>query len=539
MYKFAYKIFSITLAIFFVSGSAFALNAEFKNTLMKIEVIKTSEANYNIDLYTKNKFSEPVKVIKKSDLNYYVLLPETKNESNRTITQGVDIRNISTNVYPYAGQDVNNGYVKININTTKPINFKVNVKNPVAAATIDTKVAQAILEEKQENKIEKKQTTQVQKKNSDFSISKKQEPVKKETTIKKEPVQKYEPPKIEDAVAQEVERYREETIQEVDQELANLEKELPLLQNQELINKEDLREIEQITYGKKKNSCFCEKIKNFKNKLSNKLTQYGFNLTNILLLFLALIFAPIVIFAISMKKEKNQVHIKRKIELNDALYQAEKTEEELQEQKNDGQFFIFDKNIKQTGFCDPATSAIKRNYELSSYEPELRNKYNRNHPFRKNNENEYDIIQKILKEDSFIDLPNGSFEQQVRTAKLKTDATPKNKISTEKAPIEPKKEEVKKEVVQNIEPIVLSNVEIAPQRGFMLVSYNDNINLLGYIFDDVFALYDFKQTKLEKYDIKYRLSEKDDKTARFIVKVDNVKVLIAVNKTQMALEVVL
>ena len=33
---------------------------------------------------------------------------------------------------------------------------------------------------------------------------------------------------------------------------------------------------------------------------------------------------------------------------------------------------------------------------------------------------------------------------------------------------------------------------------------------MGYIFDDVFPLYNFKRAKLENYDIKFRLSEKDD-----------------------------
>ena len=99
------------------------------------------------------------------------------------------------------------------------------------------------------------------------------------------------------------------------------------------------------------------------------------------------------------------------------------------------------------------------------------------------------------------------------------------------------KPEPKKEV--ELEPNVLSSVEIAPSRGFMCVSYNDNISLIGYIFDDVFALYNFKATKLENYDIKYRISEKDEKSACFIVKVDKTKMLIRVTKSAMIMEVLL
>ena len=109
-------------------------------------------------------------------------------------------------------------------------------------------------------------------------------------------------------------------------------------------------------------------------------------------------------------------------------------------------------------------------------------------------------------------------------------------ISPANTPIKPQKAQERKEIA---EPTVLSSVEIAPERGFMCVSYNDNINLMGYIFDDVFALYNFKVPRLENYDIKFRLSEKDDKTAKFIVKVGNTKMLIKITKSSMNLEVLL
>ena len=134
MYKFTYRVICGVLALLFFNNFAFGIESEYKNALMKIELIKTADGAYSVDLYTKNSFSQPVKVIKKSDLNYYILLPETKNETVKALAQGTEIRSVSTNVYPYAGQDVNNGYVKININTTKPIDFRVNVKNPSAAA---------------------------------------------------------------------------------------------------------------------------------------------------------------------------------------------------------------------------------------------------------------------------------------------------------------------------------------------------------------------------------------------------------------------
>ena len=83
-------------------------------------------------------------VTKKSDLNYYILLPETKDISTKTLANSNDIRTISTDSYQYAGMDkLNNGYTKRNINTTKPINFNVNIKSIADAktATTEDKVA--------------------------------------------------------------------------------------------------------------------------------------------------------------------------------------------------------------------------------------------------------------------------------------------------------------------------------------------------------------------------------------------------------------
>ena len=541
MYKFAFKFFSIILAVFLINSSAFAINAEYKNSLMKIEIIKVADADYNLNLYTKSKFIEPIKIIKKNDLNYYVLLPETKNESVRTITQGTEIKNVSTNVYSYAGQDVNNGYIKINIDTTKPINFRINIKNSVAAAAVSSQIAKAILEEKEVNIPLEKPQVQAQKKNPDLAKSKKNELIKMcapKKELPKAPIVQQEQIRIEEAVQKEVEKYREETLLEVNEELASLEEQYA---SKEILRADELSDIEKIANGDKKKSCICEKFGVLRDKISAKLAQYGIEFEGIGILLTLVAIVLVFAFLYFTKKDKRQPRLKTKAELEES-FSSEQNEDGSSEVKNDGQYFVFDNNIKQTGFCDPATSAIKRNYELSSYEPELKNKYNRNLSFKKNATNEYDIIQKILKEDTIIDLPNGSFEQQVRTGQLKLQNQQKQVKPTEtpvqkqEKPQQPKKETV---VQQDSEPIVLSSVEIAPQRGFMLVSFNNNINLVGYIFDDVFALYNFKQPKLEKYDIKYRLSEKDDKVARFIVKVGDVKILVAVSKASMKLEVIL
>lgn len=533
MYKFTKKVLFGVLGLSLFNSVAFGIEAEFKNSLMKIELNKANENAYIVNLYTKNNFIEPIKIIKKSDLNYYILLPETKNESTRITGFGTDIRNISTNVYPYAGQDVKNGYVKINIDTTKPLDFKINIKNFESDKKTLNESAIASSEASKANK--KEVVTSAQKKNSISSIDKNvqlkpKKPVKKEDSeiLTKNTV------KIEEAVRQEIERVRQEALIPQQEILEEYEQDFDdaIQENVEeniTPTGEELNELKQIAgeevLQNKKDNCLLRK------KIANKLAQYGISLKEFACMLLALLLSLIFMIKVLAKKTI-KVGIKNKVDLIEKETRPSFQLRQKEEVKNDGQYFVFDKNVKQIGFCDPALDVVNKNYELSSYEPELKNKYERTENFsNKTNANEYDIIQKILKEDTFIDLPaNVSPIKKVNVQKPKIQQ--QAKIEQSKA----KKQEPKQ---QTTEPQVLSSVEIAPERGFMCVLYNDNISLIGYIFDDVFPLYNFKTQKLENYDIKFRLSEKDDKHAHFIVKIANTKMLIRVSKSQMVMEVLL
>lgn len=543
MYKFTNKIILGVLGLLFLNNLAFGIDSEYKNSLVKVELKKASEGLYSVDLYTKTKYQEPVKVIKKSDLNYYILLPETKNETVRTTSSGTEIRSVSTKLFQYAGENVNNGYVKIDISTTKPMNFKVNVRDINVLQTLQAqdKVAKTEVNEA----VETIQTIeQVEKKNSDFSNFKKAKPIK-ETLKEKITSPKKELPKItiEDVVKQEVDKVRQEQIQRLEEiEKQSAEFIDDDFQNEEILSKEDIEEIEKIAKDSKKRDTtpiFLAKFETLKDKIFKTSALYGIDLGNFILSGVVILLVLLFLFVLLFAKKPALKKCSSTSNLNEKENKKPKIVSKKQEVKNDGQYFVFDKNIKQTGFCDPATTAIKRNYELSSYEPELKNKYSRsnNQTFAKHvskrPDSEYDIIQKILKEDTFIDIPSNGFVQVPKVPQKQEEVQ------------QPKKEEEIKEIIkeestaEQIEPTVLSSVEIAPQRGFMCVSYKDTIRLLGYIFDDVFALYNFKAPRLQSYDIKYRLSEKDDKSAHFIVKVDSTKMLVKVTKSAMDMEVLL
>ncbi len=564
--------FLISLFVLFVlSNCAYSINLEYKNSLSKVELARVSDDSYTINLYTSKKYLDPVKVIKKNDLSYYILLPETKNASSVVNAQSSDIRNVTTNSYPYAGQDVNNGYTKINITTTRPVNFNINIKNSfsesVSKNTSQTKIAKAPLPTE----------TQVQKKNlQNFQPVKVEESVQK-ISKKPEIIQKKEEPKTKKITQNTKPKNETKTIEpkpvlqkaildnKTTKQIEDIKPEQENKQVEEKFTTEELdndfdsalnvapevvEDVEFDSSYREKISLFSKakrKTSRILNKIDSVLADSNVTLANIL----CMLISGIVVFFVALfaltRKQKPNPKLKSKYELQDKKVQPKKTKKTT----NNGQYFVFDKNVRQTVFSDPTSSAIKRNYELSSYDPELNNyeKFNKTRQKETSKQSDYDIIQKILREDNIIDVSSGEYDvidntigakQPKKEREILTKQMEKEEVNLKQPDIVTSpivKEEMKVEL-QN-EPIVLSKVEIAPEKGFMCVSYNENISLVGYIFDDVFALYNFKCPKLENYEIKYRMTDKDEFGTNFIVKVENIKVLVNVAKSSMKLQVVM
>lgn len=606
------KVLMSLFTLLVLSNCTLAINLEYKNSLSKVELSRVSDDSYNINLYTSKKYTDPVKIIKKNDLNYYILLPETKNSSGIISSAYSDIRSVSTDSYPYAGQDVNNGYTKINITTTKPVNFNVNVKNSasnsVSYAAKAAKLTQAPVPN--ENQVQKKNSENIPQAKKDLTSSKTnaatkpavklEKTVKKETVAQKQPVnvnktrlqskveakpeQKSEAkpskqekqkvkPVLEKAIInnslqnnqpkEQVNEQPSEIIQEeskeqkpqVSEEIINDFESVLKSENQQ----EDTSyntEIEQNGFQKYL-PVIKSKFKAVINKVNDIADNLGVSLGNLAFMLFSGIFAFFAVLFILTRKQKPAPKIKNRIDLLD----GKATIKSKTKNNDDDKYFILDKNIKQVVFSDPASSAINRNYELSTYDPELKN-YERlkaSKLSKEKQDSEYDIIQKILREDSLIDISSGEYDvidsskvsyqpdkgREILTKQLekeKTEAaieteTKANTKQTEIVTSPIAKEEMK--ITLQDEPTVLSKVEIAPEKGFMCVSYNENISLVGYIFDDVFALYNFKCSKLENYDIRYRLTDKDEYGVNFIVKVDKAKILVRVAKSSMKLQVVL
>lgn len=654
----------VSLAILLaLPNVATALDSEYKNSLTKVELKQTSSETCDVNLYLQKKTSVPVKVIKKSDLSYYILLPETKNASTST-QSGSDIRSVFTNSYKYAASDVNNGYTKISINTTKPINFNITVKSsseasnssaasavkqtnqPVAAAAkVPTETQKPALVEKKNTDFQEKDKTavkqavtqplvkvpqtkatqialvpqaqtnkmpQAQTNKTPQTVNKlpqaaakqlqaqttkpvqvintkttaaqqkpadkpqvnlkpakpvanqaakqplKQE-IKQETKKEVKPVQKPAvkqtnpeniPGLIQNSTQQNTQKPAEQPKAEVKPEpkqepIENIENDdFETFENAALDNFDSKDNLEEdTTYHQ---SYDFNSVSLLKDRIMYKIDEYGLSINDLLFMFFAGLFSIIALFFIFKRPKQAAAKLASKKDLINKLDKTEtfvpkKTKVEVTS-ADTGKYFIFDKNIKQTAIVSPAESEPPKNYELTTYDPDLDLENN----IKEQNdeqETEYDIIQKILKEDTSVELEPDEFpvkdEVESHKEQHKTTTTSSNSSAVVTSPIKQQQEqtELEKESkpINPNEPVVLSNVEIAPERGFMCISYNNNINLMGYIFDDVFAIYNFKASELDNYDIQFRLSDRDNKGSNYIIKVADTKVIARVTKSQMNL----
>lgn len=120
------KIFLVLCAFLALALGVSAVDNEFKNMLINIDVDKISENAYKIDLLTQVPYVDEVKVVKKSDYHYYILLAETYS---KPISKKIgDINPLEVQLFPYVEQGLSNGYTKITFNTTRPLDFTVSLK---------------------------------------------------------------------------------------------------------------------------------------------------------------------------------------------------------------------------------------------------------------------------------------------------------------------------------------------------------------------------------------------------------------------------
>ena len=264
---------------------------------------------------------------------------------------------------------------------------------------------------------------------------------------------------------------------------------------------------------------------------------------------------------IILSKKQSQPKLKNKtelIDLDELVSEKEKKKAKKKESnKNSGKYFVFENNVKQTELTIPAEAAENKNFELVTYDPDLRE----SKEVVSKEEDDLDIIQKILKDDDFVDsklskeaseeTPAQAPASEAALTEIQQALAVEQTTTQETAPEPVKqnenitspigKEHVQKEDISDLElePELLATYNISPEQGFMFISYNNNVNLMGFIYDDVFVLHNYKTSKLENYDLQFRLVDKDETSKVYIVKTQKVKLLVKATKSSMNTEIIL
>ena len=575
------KFLLILLGIVTLNLCAFAIESDFKNSLLKVDYVKTGNDSYNIRLFTQKPYGEPIKVIKKTNTSYYILLPETFHSVGSVAPFG-DIKSTEVKLFPYAGQDLNNGYTKISIYTSKPLNIKtqLNSSTKSVAPSINAKdlakldsafnknqtsneqaqrqtqikaqqeaqrqaqlkaqqareaaqkaeaQRQAQLKAQQEAQRQAQARAQAQKE----AQLKAQQEAQRQAQLKaqqaREAAQKAEAQRQAQIKAQqareaaqkaEAQRQAQLKAQQEAQRQAQLKAQQEAQQNTQETSKTNSNNLQVSqeaaqAYYRKQGQGSSEEKKSQTESDINKAPQ-DINTENV-------VTQDIV----------NPQDIEKIPEISEKINQKSYTKII----KNKLSFF----KPYYYVICDNFTLFITLAIALigiilliaisKSKKKGTSKTMNCEQPSENEKKSSIENLTKEINETYKTGLEeelSNKAEQEAQAFKDEfKDLMEQNE--QQKAP-EPVKENEQYE-----EPQVISSVEIAPMRGFMIIETQGVKALFGYIHDDVFLLYQFREF-ISNYDIKYRISEKQIDKTFFIVKIDKFKLLIKVTNTSMRLE---
>lgn len=545
---------------------AFSIESDFKNSLLKVDLVKCGSNDYNVKLYTQKPYSEPVKVIKKTNTSYYMLLPETFHSVGSVSPVG-DIKNVEVKLFPYAGQDLNNGYTKITIYTTKPVNIspKISTASGSVAPSIDTKklaqldsafnTKQAQIQAKQrqaqyeanQKQIQQQKALEAQKKAQQIEAQKKaQAEAQRKAQLEAQKKVQIEAQKK----AQQIEAQRKAQLeaqkraQEEAQRKAQLEAQKKAqLEAQKREQEEKLRQEkasqQQAAKIQQKTTPVTQKAPSAKPIATVEEIQTEH--TDII------------------NKEIKQPQEEQK-ELNENIVTEDITNApEINESANMTDS-IEEQNTKVSfiEILKDKLSPLKPYYYIIIDNPILviaslvafigiimlviLNKNQKKGLLKNMNEDKTTAdTEKIdLEALGEVDTTTNPLIQNDKNDEIQSFADVTDNLSNSDNPeyeIQQSETAVKslEEEEPYIEPEVLSSVEIAPNRGFMVIERQGVKALFGYINEDVFLLYQFREY-LSDSSIKFRISEKQEDKTFFIVKVDKFKLLIRVTNVSMRLE---
>ena len=511
------KKFLLILGIIAFNLCAFAIESDFKNSLLKVDYVRTGADSYTIRLFTQKPYSEPIKVIKKTNTNYYILLPETFHSIGSVAPTG-DIKSTEVKLFPYAGQDLNNGYTKISIFTSKPLNIsaQLNSSTGAVAPSIDPKKLSQLdsaFNTKQAQTNEAQRQAQYAAQQKQLAAQRAQQEA--QARVKAQ---------------QEAQRQAQIKAQQEAQARAKAQREAQARAQQEAQRQAQQATQKQIQpAAQTKNTNNLQLPDNIENKYEQGTNEKKFD--------------------------------------TESLNKAP-SEDLSNEEQN-----IVTQEIPNTKEIEKTLTQIPENPEKLGKKAYIKKVLkNKLRPFAVHLKPYYYIIK-----DNFIlfsalliafvgililaaigKSKKRGAAQNMEKEETQIESTPEETTQTPLEQTEDAKDDVNNDEIQSFkdefkdlaydtqveqqepeeeyeEPQVLSSTEIAPNRGFMVIEQQGTKALFGYIFDDVFLLYQFKDF-ISDYQIKFRISEKQDSKTFFIVKVDKYKLLVKVTDSSMKLE---
>ena len=563
------KKFLLILGIAAFNLCAFAIESDFKNSLLKVDYVKTGADSYAIRLFTQKPYSEPIKVIKKTNTNYYILLPETFHSIGSVAPTG-DIKSTEVKLFPYAGQDLNNGYTKISIFTSKPLNIsaQLNSSTGAVAPSIDpkklsqldsafnTKQAQTNEAQRQAQYAAQQKQLAAQKEAQRQAQLKAQQEAQARAKAQQEAQARAAAQRQAQIKAQQEAQARAQAQREAAQK-AQAQREAQLRAQQEAQRQAQIKAQQEAQARAAAQRQAQIKAQQATQKQIQPTAQTK-NTNN-----LQLPDGTENKYEQGANEKKSDTESLNKTP-NDNLSQNEQN--------------IVTQEIPNAQEIEKTLTQIPENPEKLSKKAYIKK-------ILKNKLKPYIIHLKpyyYIVKDNFIlfsalliafmgililaaigkNKKRGAAQNMEKeetpkeiTSELTVEPTVETTTEAQESPtvdeIQAFKDEFKDlayddepEQVQSveenkeeeyIEPQVLTSAEIAPNRGFMVIEQQGTKALFGYIYDNIFLLYKFKEF-LANYEIKYRISEKQSDKTFFIVKINKIKLLIRVTNTSMKLE---
>lgn len=119
-----------------VQNAVFAIENQYSNQLLKLNLEKSKNSGINVKLITTKPFKLKLSPIKRANDEYIIFLPETfhsiTTRPDVSALSGI-VEDIDVKLVPYIGQ-TNNGYTKIVIKTAGE-NLKLNINNEIYKQT--------------------------------------------------------------------------------------------------------------------------------------------------------------------------------------------------------------------------------------------------------------------------------------------------------------------------------------------------------------------------------------------------------------------